>query len=497
MKLCKGVLALTALLASCVAAGAQITFSGWGRGVITPLAITSDDAGIHSSVSASTYTSSDNASIGFTANGVAPSGKIGFKIDLAYGGGTAGVGDNAKVWVKPFDILTLEAGLFKEEDFRGKIGASEFASLILPNSGKGEDNIFQRFDATAGAWFKLEPLKSLESPWAGLTIEGAFGSNSLGTSVNSFRALYNLFNNEDVSTEAATYDEDWSTYDGDRKVSALDVYKAMQIALGYRIPDAGLLRVQFIGNNRNVFRWGELTSTNAIVDVEKKLVTGLNTNRDADVIEAAFLFDGIEGLKIDLGAKVPFSYKTKTNIVVYPKVIGVASGYEITNQNKKEFTVQLPYAVAIGASWAPPSGLGPGLTARVDASFGGSIKCAGDTEVENGYDVNAWLLPSYKLTEKLGFGLDAGMESHGEDSLWRNGVTSDPDQTAPSKFLDFGLGPWAGLDLGGGKIKVGVMAMFPGSVRYKANSSSTIYPYSIVFNGNPVFSVPISFTYSF
>jgi hypothetical protein len=188
---------------------AQITFSAWGRGVVTPLAISGD----HSAVSAITYTSSDNPSIGFSVHGLAPSEKIGFRMDFAGGYNystssiNAGIGDNAKTWVKPVEQFTLTAGFFKEEALRGKIGASEFGSWILPNGPKGEDNIFQRFDAFAGAHFRIDPLVSLKNPLLqGITLQGAFGSNAPGTPGSNMRAILNLFLNEDNNTLSTNYD---------------------------------------------------------------------------------------------------------------------------------------------------------------------------------------------------------------------------------------------------------------------------------------------------
>ena len=499
----KNLFALAVLTSVCVSAYAQLTFTSWGRAVVTPLAFTKDDDGFHSSVSAASFTSQDRPVIQFTAHGMALSQRIGFTIDLAYGGGQTGVGDNAKVWIKPFELFTLTAGLFKEEELRGKIGASEFAAWILPNSSKNEDSIFQRFDALSGAHFKLEPLKWLDSPWNGLSVQGAFGSNARGASVNDIRAILNLFNNEDNDTikDLDSYDEDSVNYDGDRKMSALDVYKAMQIALGYRIPDVGLARLQFIGSNRNVFRWGDANpaSRNKPVDGENKLVTGMNTNRSADYLEAAFLYDGTEGLHIDLGVKIPLEYTTKTAIVIYPQVVGTDGEVkaEIANKTNKEVTVQEPYGLAIGASWTP--GFLPDLTliARADLSFGGAIDIPGDTSVENGFIVSAWLMPAYTVAANVKVGLDTGLELHGLDKLKITGQNPDKAQTDISQYTDFGIGPWAELNVGGGKVRTGIVIMIPGTPRYTSNAASATYSYSPKFRAAPVLSFPISITYSF
>jgi hypothetical protein len=493
----RGIFAVLILGLGTASVNAQITFSAWGRGVVTPLAFTKDDNGVHSAVSAITFTSMDRPVIGFTANGRAPSGQVGFNIDLAYGGGVVDVGDNAKVWVKPFEIFTLTAGLFKEEELRGKIGSTEFAAWLLPNSSKNEDNIFQRFDALAGAHFKLEPLKWIDSPWSGLSIHGAFGSNASGQSVNNVRAILNLFTNEDNETAPEVYDES----DGDHKMSALDVYKAMQIALAYRIPDIGLARAQFIGNNRNVFRWGEVNQNTSQVDkyYEKKLVSGISTNKDSDIIEAAFLFDRIKGLNVDVGTKIPLEYTTKTDFIVYPRVVGTDGivKNEIKNSNKNEYTVQAPIVIAAGASWTPGFLEDLNILGRVDFSFGGKIESEETgIKVKNGSIFSLLLVPSYKIGV-VKVGLDIGFETHGLDTLAIRGQNPDKPRTDASEYTDFGLGPWAELNFSGGKIRTGIVMMLPGTPRYVYNANSVTYAYSPRFRAEPVFSIPISFTYNF
>jgi hypothetical protein len=507
MKVKLAVFAALIFGAACAPAWAQIAFGAWGRAVITPLAF----SGEHSAVSASTSTWGDVPQIGFYANGTAPSGNIGFFLNFDFGVNITNnmpaiIGDNAKVWVNPFglilpeqyNMLKLTAGWFKEEEFRGKVGASEFGSWILPNGSKDEDNIFQRFNATAGAHFRLEPLKWWDSSWNGLNVQGAFGSNTLGSPGNSLRAILNLFNNEDNNTISEIYDEDNPEYDGDRTVSAADVFKAMQIALGYRIPGVGLARFQFIGNNRNVFRWGEQNT--GVLDLEKKLVTGLQTNKDADIIEGAFLYDGLEGLRVDLGMKIPLEYTTKTNFIVYPRVIGSdgAKYEEIPNANKSEYTVQLPYVVSMGVSWTPSFLDTLNIIMRADFSFGGIIESEAEgIKVTNGSVMNFWFMPSYQLFTHFKVGVDMAMDIHGLDTLRISGRNPEPSRTAVSEYIDFGIGSWFELAVGGGRVRTGVVVMIPGSARYRYNSGSTAYIYTPIFTGEPVVSVPISITYSF
>jgi hypothetical protein len=425
------------------------------------------------------------------------------------------IGDNAKLWVRPlglvvpeqFNMVKLAAGFFKEEELRGRIGASEFASWLIYRQRRywfewqspDEDFIFQRFDATAGAYFKLEPIKWWQTKWNQLSIHGAFGTTALGSVANNMRATLNLLNNEDNYVFGDVYDESIGDYDGSRKVNAADVFRAMHIALAYRIPDIGLARVQFIGNNRNVFRWAEQGGGKA--NVERKLVMGISTNKDADIIEAAFLFDGLEGLKLDLGVKIPLPYTTRADFVVYPRLVGSDGNFvgEKANKNKREYTIQLPYVAALGFSWTPAFLPELTLTGRVDGTFGGSILSDEDNiKIRHGPIIDVWLMPSYQIAKNIKLGIDIGLDIHLRDSYLINDSPQDTEaQTDVSEFIDFGIGPWFQLGVGGGQVKIGVVMMKPGSPRYKTNDGQSYYYISPILTGDLIVSIPISITYSF
>jgi hypothetical protein len=512
-------LAILVLAGITIPAAAQITFSSWGRAVVTPLAFSGD----YSAVSAATSTWGDVPSIGFSANGLSPSGNIGFNLDFDFGidisnnNNIAIIGDNAKAWVKPlglvlpekYNMLKLTAGWFKEDELRGKIGATEFGSWLLPNGSKDEDSIFTRFNATAGAHFRLEPLKWLDSRWNGLTIQGAFGSNAIGADGNGLRAILNLYNNEANTTSSQPeflYDEIHVTWDGDRKTKAADVYKAGQYAISYRIPDAGLARLQFIGSNRNVARWPTITSSGIDKDIEKLLVAGINTGnpeKSADVIEFAFLYDGFEGLKVDAGVKIPLKYTSTNTFVLYDRVFYGNVAQAITSKDTLDYEVQLPYNAALGATWNPSFLSSLNIMTRFNFSFGGKIEQEKDgTSIENGFAFNAWLVPSYMVFPNFTVGLDLGIDMHGEDKVTYNGMPYNDEEEAAkalavSKYTDFGVGLWLELGVGGGRVRTGVVVMLPGEPRYKVYRVGEVYYNNPKFLGDPVVSIPVSFTYSF
>jgi hypothetical protein len=434
-----------------VSAQSQFKFSAWGRGVFTPLSISKEA----SSVSAATATWQNDPRVGFSMSGTSETKRIGFIADFEWaewaGGPADLVGENAKVWVKPFDMVKLTVGKFNEDDFRGKIGTTEFTSWLVPSGGKDEDNIFSRFQATAGAHLALSPLE-------GLYIEAAFGS-----SIGGLRANKNL-------------------YDYNEPQDALDVFKAIQAGVGYKFPGIGFARIQFIGNNRGVLRPNE---NNVLTG--KRLMEGLSMNRDADVIEAAFQFTMVENLNIDLGAKIPFEYINDTAFVVYPALRPLAP---VENPDQTKVKVQLPYTIALGATYRISD---LNILGRIDFSFGEHYVCEGTYDITAGLSLGAWICPNYRITETFRAGIDFGIEMHTLDHITDNKGARD---LLGSDYSDIGIGPWAGLNVGSGEIKAGIMIMLPNSPRYAYDPGNSLYKWSYLYDGNPVISFPISFTYN-
>jgi hypothetical protein len=385
---------------------------------------------------------------------------IGFVVDTSWDGGTPGVADNAKIWVKPLDMLKITTGFFKEDDFRGTVSTTEFSSWLLPSGGFDKDNIFTRFSATLGAHFSVTPIE-------GLIIQAAIGSNIIGP--GGSLAPRNI--------------------DG---LSLADVYKGIQVAAGYKIPDVGFVRAQFIGNNRKVLKPNlQNNATNA----GQIVMEGLSTNGDADVIEAAFQFNMIENLNVDLGAKIPLKYLTDTAFEIYHAVNPYPP---VLTSDGEERIVQKPYVVAVGINWAPGFLYGANLLFRLDTSLGGSVLAEDMYKLELGMVLNAWLIPSYKILDNLAVGLDIGMEYHEKDK-WQQPIGRlQESRTEGSEYFDIGLGPWVELDMGSGTLKTGIMVMLPGSERdvYVADNSVG-YRYQTLFSGDPVISFPLCFTYNF
>ncbi|HCC37881.1 MAG TPA: hypothetical protein DEQ14_09840 [Treponema sp.] len=456
------ILTFCALLFVAAGVSAELVWSGWGRGIFTPMAFSDGD----SSVSAATYNTRKNPRVGFKINGSSAGETIGFKADFYWDGGIPAVGDNASVWVRPFPFLKLTVGKFVEDELRGLLANTEFTSWLTPNNGKGEDALFSRFLASSGAHISISPLFWLDSEWNGLTIQAAVGSNA-GSYFSMERANRNVI------------DQDMA-----------DVYKAIQIGLGYKIPDIGFARVQFIGNNRAQLRYND----NGLL-VGTKLMEGLGFNRDADVIEASFRFTMIDDLTVEAGVKIPLEFTTDASAEVYPalaRVVGDAIEFNapVMNTDRMEATIQLPYSFALGAIWEPGDFR---IFGRADIEMGKHSIRKDLDEYFFAPVFDFWLVPSYNIFENFTVGLDFGMEYHGMDV--KDSLQRGREELEGSDYFDMGFGPWVEYNVGGGTIKTGVFVMLPGRERYEYTASSG-KQFHQTFSGKPVISVPISFTYS-
>jgi hypothetical protein len=435
---------------------AQFKWSGWGRGVFTPIAFDDKD----SSVSAATATWQNVPRVGFSLAGTSESSRIGFIANFQWDGNAADIiGENAKVWAKPFPFLKLTVGKFNEDDLRGTIGTTIFTSWLIPSGGKDEDGIFDRFQASAGAHVAFVPANEL---FNGI-LNGLYVEAAVGSSPGNIRANRNLY-----------------------ELDALDVYKAVQIGIGYKIPQIGFFRAQFIGNNRS-----QLKPDDDLIQTETQLMEGLTSSsvlkRDADMIEAAFQLTLVENLNLDLGFKYPLPYTTDVAFTVYP---ALRPNPPLDNVNGTEVKVQRPIVAALGASyrWNGLSVLG-----RFDFASGETFEQEGSYKINTGASLGVWLIPAYQISGFLKVGIDIGFEMHMVDQQEKYGITAD---LAGSDYSDFGIGPWIELNLGGGTAKTGVMIMLPNSPRYAYNPGHTI-AWKDTFSGKPVVSIPISLSYNF
>jgi hypothetical protein len=313
------------------AKGKGITISGWGRGVFTAVKAAIPDKG-DTVVTTGLGPWGLAPNVGITVKGETET--VGFKFGIDNGNSnTISLGD-AFIWVKPLDVVKLEAGKFNNDTLRGKVGSpSDLVGYV--GGSEGEDAIFTRLAAANGVVLSLTP------------IEGLFIGGLINTP------------HKDVTDEIE------------------DVYEKIQIGAGYELPNLGHFRFQFIGakdsitltsEEEDVYEFDTATGEIKLKDKDSDFKPSIAA--DAKRVEAAFAYTGLEGLTLDVGFKIPFAVEQEGT------------------------TYQKAYQAAVGAKYSSGD---LSLIGRVDATFGekAEIKDLGDYSKGVGLKVN--LNPGYDL----------------------------------------------------------------------------------------------------
>jgi hypothetical protein len=229
----KAVLLIAALLVFGSFAFGQATVGAWGRGLFTVYGGGGEDSDI---LVQDLVSWGNPPRIGMTISGT--SDNVGFQADFNVDNNTLAAGDNQKIWVKPFDMLTVQIGQFFDDTLRGNAVFGAW-NWLRYDKIDGEDAIFARVWNTA-------------APWTGSNFEIAL-----------------------TPTEGAYIFAAMSQILG----SAQTIESAMavgQYGAGYTIEGIGQIRVQYVG---------EATYVKA----------------SSGYINAAFKLTMIDGLTVDLG----------------------------------------------------------------------------------------------------------------------------------------------------------------------------------------------------
>lgn len=313
MKKIIGIAAVAALVATSAFADG-ITFSGWGRGIFTPL------AGNGKEVVSNEGTSwtNDYPRVQFSVNG--STDEVGFHADVTTENG-GGIGDEAKMWVKPVKWLTVVIGKAQDDTLRGNADFGLYDWIRIGFGNLGEDVTFTRLGngsggQTQGAIVMLDPIE-------GLHIAGSV-------------------NVQDEETAADNFGE----------------YGQYQI--GYTIKDIGTIKAQYICKPTE-YNW----------DGDKV---------DYGVINAAFDLTAVKNLLVSVGAYIPtadtYTVDTTTLTVTQNDVTKVNGyvrysmdaltlhGLVATKMNvwdQKDTTTDdkvFGFAVGVGANYDLGNGLG-------------------------------------------------------------------------------------------------------------------------------------------
>jgi hypothetical protein len=347
--------------------------------------------------------------------------------------GDWGLENNAKIWVKPFDILKLTYGKFLEDDFRGSFAASDDDIIAAGNAfgatttgAISGDFVFSRFQLKTGTGLHL-----MLTPLEALKIAAAV---DIG---NGFR--------------------------GKDRANMSDVYGTIQVAAGYTIPDIGFARVQFIsGATEDAMNpLGHTGSSGG-----KTTVSGFGPNNilktdRAHRIEGAFRLTAVENLGLDFGFKIPIAFEENNTKIQQDYLIAVFGRYKLSDALRLDFQFMTSFA------------------GHFDEKVGNDTK----TTYKNPFGLYLFVQPVYKLNDGLTVGghIAMKMTSAYQD---RDNSTGDLKKKDDTDTLTFTVIPWIQQQLGGGSIKLGLGVNLPvgGAQKNKQYVS---------------FFVPLTFSYSF
>ena len=265
----KTLIAVAAAAALTTSAFAEITFGAWGRGVLVPVASNGDGTQAFQSTSWG-----GQPRVGFELNGV--SDNVGIRVTMnADDGSGVAIHDEAKIWVKPFDFLKIQAGKIQNNTLRGDWCFGSW-NWLRPSWIADEGVTFSNFENT-GMQVELFP------------VEGLYIAVGVPLKKNGWDPAYSKDDNGKYNGgEAWEYGKgkDADKYAGD----AGDTYRASVVQAAYTIAGIGQIKAAYRGSNELV----------ADKDGDKKYKKG--------VIEAAFASKGDNALVENLGFEVGVAY---------------------------------------------------------------------------------------------------------------------------------------------------------------------------------------------
>jgi hypothetical protein len=255
----------------------SVSLGSWGRTEFVPFTMNDPDGNEENdeTVGMGTGPAWANADGAFRINSTlnANLGAVGFTAGVFYspsGGAITSDAEATNVWVKPFDWMELKYGGFTDGTFRGTHAINGFGGYDYYGGGAStEDGVFP-WMATRGAdagkafQLKLTPIEGLTFMWNSIVAAGDAGAGEKS---------------------------DDAKYTGYDKMIA-----ASKIAVGYDIAGIGLFRVGYFGDGK--------------VNDSKNDATKSATITANEYIQAAFKLTAVEGLTIDLGAKIPLNMKS-------------------------------------------------------------------------------------------------------------------------------------------------------------------------------------------
>ena len=415
-------------------------FRAWGKAIWAPVVYKGDADGEVDGVAGEgpgTGVGSgpgwDNigAAVGFETWGSNREETGGFELKLRAksGGGDIYANDNtAFLWARFFDMIRMQLGMYRYDEFRGKIGG---ISEITGGYGGDEDTIFQRVESDSfGALFIITPPPQAPVWLHGLRVFSSFGvSGKLDAESGEFAAL---------TPKGMAY-----------------VFATPHLGIGYKHDRLGFARLQFIGSN---YKWGH---------GEDWYHGGTfwfpSHVRESARLEAALNITAVPNLSLDIGAGIPWAVTVVKDDYGNIKSLGPtyrelgsrdkgARG-DIRLANAEGDVYQPPVLIAAGADYTLGS---LGLRGRLKLGFGERLSFdLGGDDFTGGFDLEAGIEPSWKfnfgtLAADVAVRINSNDEFSVNENISHNGT------------FDLGLGLWYTKNLGSGIVfKIGASANLP------------------------------------
>lgn len=313
---------------------------------------------------------------------------------------------NTGVWYRPLDWIRIDAGKFENNDIRGQVGNDRwFGDYTVGAPGEGD--IFSNINPTFGAMVSLKPTDAL--------------------------SIYGVVKNVGITYEQFNGNS-WGANRG-----AKWIWQNSQFAVGYALPNIGLVRVQFVGVESPVFS----SPTNTVTENTSYTNPSKDTFKDklAPRVEAAFAYTGISGLTIDVGGKVYFPVSDPT--------IEVTSDYkDVPDVKDNVFTLKnYSYWKGINAGLGVKYAADPlTVTFIVAGTFAGNstdeTTSGTKIEISDAISLKPSVAVNYKLNDTFTVQGEGGITFTGdsETTTTTSGTAGDPVVTDGNVYYGFGAG---------------------------------------------------------
>ena len=401
-------------------------------------------------------------------------GTLGLDIQLQffpYAG--LGFDDNVKVWWQPIPEVRLVVGKYVESQLIGNEWDFWFRRFTVA-SYNSANTVFDRFDTDGGALLVLTP--------GDLTIGVNFDyGTKMGFSGygNSLYGETNIWAGGSQGSLAPRYSDGVNEFGR--------VMQRTQVAVGYKIQDIGLARIQFRGANPSVGNY--FTPTDK--DGNPNAGYGYTSEIKAMKIEAAFRLQAVEGLDLDIGFKFPLPFNESAVKAWYKDDVK----WDAVDDPAKvpEGTYQAPMVIGVGIIYTAGDFRLDGI---ITSNFGGKADLKDDGVYKMGPDLNVHFWPSYNIgpMSSLGnvtLGADLGFWWKGKAKFESADTAIAPDYEVENGIM-VGGGLWAKFAYAGGSITAGLALSVPTKVGQKEESGKTVD-----VKAPMVFSIPILFGFSF